>query len=625
MAEKRPTWGEIGRWLSQRRGLLAELHAAMREDEDYRQMSDQARAAAREYLSGLPPGFVPIYPSVAQDAIQVGVNRIVSGEEPDVTITFPDGSFDRFPKDKREAVERAARELHIRWIRAACKRIMSAQVLNVAREMAIQQLSLGMAPLVYPLDYSGWPDPPFGWLPVEDGEKRPRAATPDTAENRDRLRLWERRRQEAYPWATTSPHPTWVFFDLSNDPPRDYILEEKVSAAAMRERYGEEWGEGEELTLTRVTYISEDWVGQWCDGKALLRGRGVKDGVGRNVSGKPWVQMAVSGMGSQTSDGGWAPRIKGSIRDGRGEILLMVKAWNWMAAMGEMNAFPMPVFSGSGAQQAADDFAMGGATATVLPEGVTLHAFEPPRTPADVYKLWDIATQRFAGHFGQPVLSGEPVHGEPMGSMRTRASMAGMPFEPVKVSLEQAWGQMFEHKLALLKWQLQEAVTVEGVTMRPGDVVDGVQVKIDLTPLTEEEKAFRRTAAQDDVKMGAMTTEDYIRTQRGIDDAVAVEQAVAVGRMRDALLGDPEVVAVAKQQLLASLGAGQPQQPGAEGPGMEQGPEPPGGGGGAPDMQQFEGGIPAPEPTLGSAGEAAQYVAGGAPPVALPRRGVQGQ
>ena len=617
MAEQRPTYEWVRAKLERRRSALSPLTTAMLEDEDYRMMASRARGAALPYLSGLPDGFVPSYPPMGQDATQAGVNRIVSGAELDVTVTFPDGAFDGHPVRNREAVERERRDLYTRWVRGACRRLSTKSAESVSREQSGQVLALGMGAVMYPLDYTAWPDPPFGWLPVEDGERRPAAPRRDTAGEREKLRSWERQRRRSYPWETSSPHPTWVFWDLDHAVPRDYIIEQMVSPSSVAESYpdlSERWAPSEEKTLTRITYVSEEWMGQWCDGEPLLRGKGVTEGVAANRSGRPWVQMAFSGMGNKDKDGSWEHRVKGSIRDGRDILLMMCKAFNWLAAMGEMTAFP-PVM---GTRRQLEQLEFGaGATIEVESNEQMPRAFEPPRTPEQVYRLWEIASERFAGHFGQPVLSGERSPGEPTGSLRSRASMAGMPFEAVKVSVEQAWSAMMEHKIEMIKTVLMEAVTVEGVTMRPGDVVEGAQIKLDLTPLTEEERAFKRTAAQDDVKLGAMTTEDYIRTERGIDDAVAVEQSVAVQRVRDLLLQDLDVIGLAKRKLVADLTAKLGIAP--EAPPLAPGTGEPVGDGASPLQMQ------PPEPTVGSPGEAMQYVQSlnGAPPVTLPQRAVQ--
>ena len=244
--------------------------------------------------------------------------------------------------------------------------------------------------------------------------------------------------------------------------------------------------------------------------------------------------MAVSGMGMKDREAAWENRIQGSIRTGRGIILLMLKAWNFMACMGEKTAFPVPVASGPGAAEALEQLEYGAESPGVaLPQSTTLGIFEGPHTPDQIYKLWEYASERFAGHFGQPVLAGERSPGEPASSYLSREASAGLPFGPVKVSLEQAFGEMFEHKLEMVKYVLQEAVTVEGVTMRPRDVVDGTQIMINMTPLTQQEKAEKRLVAQDDLKLGAGTVEDYIRTQNHVSDAAAVQTAAAAEKLRD--------------------------------------------------------------------------------------------
>lgn len=550
--DKRPAWAWVQEARRSRESALSALHQAMLEDEDYLNWASVSRGAAQVYLSGLPDGYTPNYPPHAQAALQTGVNRMVSGALPDVRVTFPAGSFNHYRKEDREGKEREARDLMVRWVRADARHVLAKQVENVAREMAGKTVGLGQSAVFYPIDFSAWVDPPFGWLPLDEktGEKKPAPPRVDNAENRDKLRQWERARRRSYPWATRALHPTWVFWDLGHDPPRDYIIVEMVSPSSVAERFPGRWALSEELTLERVTYVSDKWAGQWVDGVPVLKGKGVVDGVAANQSGQPWVQMSFSGMGNLDAEGRWLHRIKGNIRDGRDTLLLMAKAWNWMACLSEMGAFPLM----QGPRRQLEQLEFGANAPGIEVEGQErgLSVLEPPKTPEQVFRLWEIATALFALQFGAEVLRGE-FKSEPMGSLRTRADLAGMPFEAPKVSLEQAWAAMVEHKLEMIKYVLHEGVTVEGVTMRPSDVVEGVQIEIDMTPLTEADKATQREVGQADVALKAMTVEEFIRIHRGIDDAGAVMTAVAVEDMRTALLADPDAMMKIKEYYLAEL------------------------------------------------------------------------
>lgn len=583
----RPTWSWVQDQLARRRQVFSGMHGCMQGDEDLHYWSsgpDNWRgqvAVGLNALHGLPKGFSPSFPPLAFLGVMVGVNRITSGKAPEIDVRLSDEAPERDSKDSRRRID-----LMKRWGNAWLYHVATFSTENPLRDLPTKQLKLGLGALSYSIDYERWPDHPFGWRVDERGNRQPKRG-PRTRDESRRVDAWQQKRRGAFPWDVRSLSPTWVYFDDGRDPPRDYILQDEVNASEVQAAYPKLAGRFSDHTgkLKRVTYCGADWYGVWVDETPLLgAGDGAdEDGIAPNAFGRPWLRMAWSGFGDSSSGNDWAMKGKGVLRDGRAIILELCQAWNELRALALVSTFPGRELIGPEDETLALESTMEVGVAAMMrhTDRVQVKVQELPKVPEIVIERYKMAREMFSEHFGEPVLRGQP-QSEPATSQRARATAAGLPFAATQTAGEQLVAGMLVDVFGMVKHYLREPVTVRGVTLRPEDVIEDVIVEVNYTPMTDEDRAFKRAEAEKDLQAGAITLEEYIRIVRGVEDGAKVLADVRKEKLTDAILGDPQVLALGVQKLLGQLGASSP----APGAGGETAPEAPGQG-------------PSPEPQPG--------------------------
>lgn len=602
----RPTFADVRDALARRKKALSGMHTDMQADEDLHYWSGDTQQQVRNGLNalkGLPAGFEPRFPPFAYEGVMVGLNRISAGDAPEVNIRLSDESG----QDPESESTRRRIDTMNKWANAWLYTVATFSTENPLRDLPMKQLKMGAGALSYAIDYEAWPDYPLGTKIDDRGQRVPKREPKNRAETRA-VEKWQQKRKGAFPWKVVSLSPVALYFDTDRDPPRDYIIEDEVSGREAVACYPHLEGQVDEKAekLKRIQYCAEDWYGIWIHERACLTAEDAAvDGVAPNSYGRPWIRMAWSGWGDSSSTNDWAKKGAGVLRHGRAIVLELCEAWNEMRALGLTQAFPGTELIGPDDETAVlmQQLDAGPAAINRHTANVQMRWRESPTTPDIVLKRYEVAKEQYSDHFGEPVLKGAP-RSEPAASQRARSTSASLPFEVTQVSDQQLVSGMLTDIFGMVKNHLREPVTVRGVTLRPEDIIEEVIIDTNYTPLTDEEKSFKRADAERDLKNGAITLEEYIRTVRGVEDGAQVLRAVRKEKLTEAILADPQVLALGVQKLLQSLGV--PPAPAPTGA-----PLPPGAGAGAPPQPgpgQAPEPPPQPMPMAGGPYEAQQQV-----------------
>lgn len=593
MAE-RPTHAEVDTWLEHRRSLRASLDTEMGIDEDFYTWSTEFRSTTwKPYIKGFPADYVPFLPPIAYLGVQRAVNNIVVGETPEIEVDIPKDAPGSLEEKKVQAA-------HLRaWYKAVLYRIDTQSTETPFRDFYTKMLSLGAGLLAYPIDWDRWSEPPYGYLP--DG--RPRVGR--TAEDKRTYQQWQREHRNAFPWDVYSEHPRRVFPDMNHDPPRDWIIEDVVDVDAYKDRIDITAlalkPSGESSRATRVVYVSSEWYGCWIDQVPLLSEADGADeeGIAPNALEMPWFRIAYSGLGDKDVTGNWMYRIKGIIRDGRGIILQLIKTVNIQTVILHKGAYQELLFSGANAEALRDKWAeVAGPGGAIADEsGAVNVSLVPTATvPREVFNLDRIAQQFLEMVLGPELLEGIGRPDETASGQRSRAGYAKAPYRAPQQSGQQAIAAMLMDLSSQVRDvpQFKAGVTVQGVTLKPSQVVDHF-VKVNIAPPTEEDRAFKRAAVMDDLQAGLITQEDAVREVRGVDDPEEYLLKVRVEQLQKAILAHPAIQEWAVQQLQPRLGI--PPAPAPLAGPVQGGAPPPA----EPLIQE-------PEPSLGSPGDIQQQV-----------------
>lgn len=560
-------------------------------DQDFYDWSaEYASTVWRPYLKGFREGYRPVLPALAYLGVQRATNATVVGETPDVEVVLARGY-----KTKDEVVRKEAADLLRAWYQAVLYRTDTFSTETPIRDFFTKMYSLGLGVLCYPVNWERWEEPP------ERGR---------TVAQRETYRLWERKRQRAFPWDVYSLHPRLLYFDTDHDPPRDFIVVDRVSIPVGKELErvdSERKPSGEQDTSERVKYVGEDWYGEWVDREPFLEaGDGAdEDGLAANSLHMPWIRMAYSGLGDKNETGNFVYRCQGLIRNARSIIIAKLQSLNIKLVALHHAAYPEIKFSGQGAEALRDKWAEeGGPGAALADEGgeVQITLVPVPTIPREIFDIDRELNQMLETSLGPELLEGIGSPSETASGMRTRNMNARAPFAAPRQSGQQCIAAMLMDMSDQVRDvpQFKGGVTVQGVTLRPQDVVDHF-VRVNIAPPTEEERAFKRAAVMDDLKAGIITKEDAIRETRPSEDPAAYLEKIYVENLIAGLVGGPVAQEVLEVKFRERLGlpAPVPAQP-MDGNGAEPVV---GASQGAAPMN-----VPQPEPSLGSPADVAQQV-----------------
>ncbi len=507
------TYADVTARLEDRRSVFAAMHREMAIDELFilgsAVMQDQSLL---QYFRGFPPGFLPRIPSIAADAVARLRNQIIVGETPDVSVRMP-GMRRGEQKDKKARDDREALEQMLKAQLSCIERYGSVSPLLTAADHAF---GLGAGILAYPLVADRLQEHPFG-------EQR---AARDAAETK-LLREYQRMQRSTFPYDVRAVSPMVAFWDPYHEPFKDMILEERVYLGTYAQRYphlGIQSG-AYRTEAKLVSFCSRHEYGYWLDGRPLVQPEDGADGDGiaPNETGVLWYRMARSGYGFQSAKSGWEFAIKGVVRDARSVILSLITDYNVQEIMKLLYVWPqteMEVKSDQGRDD-LEDYKTG-------PDAMWVHGTDVRRIPTNAaqipqwaFEIENLNTSMAEAHLGGRVLSGVDEQDTASG-LRTRVGLAKAPTRATKKALENAVAGMLSDMLYIQKNVLDQPLmlpTATGyATFDVARVDDNIWIEVDLTPLSDEERAFKLGDLLKRKQAGVVSIRTVVHADPSIDD-----------------------------------------------------------------------------------------------------------
>ena len=499
MTTDRPTKSDIFGWREQRREIYARMHLEMLDDEAYLLWSSSGevgQAFARQRYRQFDSQFVFKLPPYARMGVSVGLDTIMIGEIPQITVKLPASLHNNTERQNEHE------DLLRRWLQGWFYKLTTLRTESPLIDSAEDCLGLGMTCIYYPINWDAWPKYPY----MVRGKQR----EPRDDKERQKVKDWERARRAAFPWDVRALHPTWVHVDPYVDPPTDLIIVERLRTTDNREQLSSDRPVGQSGSIERVTYCSADWYGQWLGNDNLLTAEdgADNDGVAPNRMGVPWFRVAWSGFGKTDAYGNYEHRGKGVIRDARPIIDMLTTTLNARDAIRILTAFAQFVFRGKGpdglqkAIAVRDAFKLGAGLGVAVDEYVDIEPLQMPPVPDVVFQEEQNAQFLYEVIYGREVLSGAYKRDTAAG-MRTRVALALARYGRTKTNLQQAWQVVCHDILWMVKYELKNDITVPGlsgslsVTLRPQDIPDQMpEIYLEFAPVTEEERAAKITLGQ---------------------------------------------------------------------------------------------------------------------------------
>jgi hypothetical protein len=261
---------------------------------------------------------------------------------------------------------------------------------------------------------------------------------------------------------------------------------------------------------------------------------------------------------------------QGLIRPLRDIISMIVTNYNIIEAIKFQEAFsPKQVKSPNkeAAQEAADNFEYAPLKLLVTESGVEFNnIFQGLTTQSSIWEQGELS--RWI-----EILMG-PLSGTFMGQERTasglaqRVALQTAPFEPAKISAEQAIANMLRKVTRFYKTIIGKNFYLRHggklVQFKPEELLDDVMIEVELRPVTAADRAM--TADKDLKEMGAtiISKEEYRRRQK-IENGSQLDEEAAL----EALKFHPAVVDISAQVIVQQIQQKFGMQPPGGAPGGE--------------------------------------------------------
>mgnify|MGYP001561442615 CR=1 FL=1 len=487
MPDPVPTSTQVFTWLEQRRELLAALHEQQRKAEKhYHWVHYQGQTASSLGLRGLPKDFVPKLLPLAKIGVDLGVNIILPGDEPEITVHIPDSAH------RDEALMQEHQESIRSFLKAFFHQVYTLRMQTPVRDNGQKCVGLGQAVVAFPFIKSRLPDHP---LKMKNGNIR----EPRNPKERQLVKRWERDRKSQMPWDVRSVHPTRIYFDLFHDPPRDYIEEQELSPKIAKEFYPDlaiEPG-SEPSGVKRVIYCSDDWYGVWVNRVPVLPKHN-GDGLIANPRQRMWYRMAFSNWGNVSEDGELEYMAKGMITDAIPLIEMYTVNINLQEvakAFGVFAAMKIAAQNVDAAEEETKDweFAPGARWIYDVKNIQDVGFVDYPGLNQAIFSEQPMINSLMELWWGPDILRGRHTTDTAAG-LRTRMSKAQAIYRPPKASLEQMWAAVADDILWSIKEEIGDEVWVPAlggaISLKPDQIPDGTYISINFTPPSEEEKAF---------------------------------------------------------------------------------------------------------------------------------------
>lgn len=493
MASECPTYADITRWLAERRDtVFAGMHERMKTCENlYHWPSLQGATAKSLGLNGLHPDFKPYLPPIAKIGVDVAVNATFVGEAPIVDMEAPPS---RASADTRQKRKEKIKHFCDLWLRQA--EVFSTE--TPLRDFGVKGYGQGLGVLSYPFIEERWPKHP---LKGPGGKPR----QPRNKKEAKLVEEWQAKRYRAFPWDVRSCAPTHIYFDPDHDPPLDIIEaytirrpdkgDAELGVRPLGSATGTSLGSS---YIERVVYVSEDWYAVYDGGEPRLKEADGADseGIAPNPLGRLWYKMAWAGFGDMPSTGDWASKGKGLLWD----ILPVIYAYTIMLNTTMVAAImasrtPLHIKGPTDAQaiEAVNRLIYGPDAVWATGPDYGVNAFPQVPMPQQVQWVQEELNAILELWFGPNILRGRHTTDTASG-LRTRYAHAKAIYRAMTQNGAQAIAAMLMDVLWIIKHHIEDEMTVWGdneiATLTPDDIDDGLWITVDLTPPSEEEKAF---------------------------------------------------------------------------------------------------------------------------------------
>jgi hypothetical protein len=576
----RPSYEDIKAMLEERRSRYSTLHGEMEIDQDWiYAAATNASNLLAPYISGFPKGFRMKILPLAEMGVNVATDAIMIGERPSVTVAFPTDLH------KSKAAEKQHKNDIKEWCEGFLEQADTRAIESPFRDVVKKGFGLGAGHLSYAIQWDAIPKPPK--------EKK------NTRKGKKAWAEYEHERAYCFPFDVKSIHPLSLFPDPNNDPPLDYIEETEVDLRSICQKYPHlldqkpEWAQklrpsaseaGASNAVKRVTYVSKKYFAQYIDDVPLLIEGADEDGVADNPSGYLWIRTAYSGFGEQDDKGRLEYRVRGIVRSARDSMAAIIADFNDTEVMRNIIAFPPLIFGHEDeakAQQYRDEFRYGPAESLVTDGRLQLSLPPQPDVPQAVFQNAEIANQILQLLYGPDIQRG--VHREDTAAgQRTRLRQAQMPYQTMKVAMEQAIAGMLTDILCAIRDEFDGPVTVWkklkngrnlALTLDPKRIPAKFHISIDLSPPTEEERDYLSKKGLELLERGLISEERYMTefADANIEDPEAemierdAEMIIKLGPVQEWLANS--AIEKTQQRLAAEQGTPPPApMQGAPGP-----------------------------------------------------------
>lgn len=343
---------------------------------------------------------------------------------------------------------------------------------------------------------------------------------------------YEAARQTTIPFEIRSIPPRNVMWDLEHDPPRDVIVVEKVSAAAMSARYPDIAAERgwtdttASRELERIEYQSDEWVCVLVDDWPVEPPK-------KNPWGRQWITVALSGLGKQSWRYSPEVRVQGVLRRIHDLVIETHIVYNTKIALRQKRGFPGVNFSGSNpddVQLSKEEYQDGpGARATLY--GDTQVNPQPTADIPNWFFSLDEDNRRFLEMaVGTPSQRGAyqtdnaTVNAQNLDRAISLWQIGG-------AALEQQWAQCLMNLFRQIKLDMESdkdlylpGMAEDGLIMiNPDHIPDtGLQITVDYAPPTLQERSAQKESDLADLEAGAIDMDEY-RLRQGIDDGETID------------------------------------------------------------------------------------------------------
>ena len=526
------------------------FRAECRIDQDYLHATDEWRESLlAAYIKGFPKGFRVKALPLARMAVETFKNTIIAGEVPDVK-----DSLDLPEEEEPSEAQKAKLEETERFHKAFLWELANRTSNNPFAELVRKQAALGPGILSFPWDESLWPEEPKG----ADAEA--------WAE-------YEVKRDNAWPWRIGIVHPFNILPDPYNNPPRDYVIKDKISYRVAAEQYPQlgfdSFQQGE---VDRLIYCSEDDYAVYLNDLRLFGDVG-DEGVVDNPMGMLWYELALSGLGEEDEAGNVVHLWQGAIRGLRDIIAIIITNYNVQEALKWQESFGPRLLEGPSlaeAEELAKKIVLNPLEIVAAGSGYKMSNLIEPTNKQGV--IWEQDELNRWLEIMMGPLSGNFRGNETTASgLAQRVSLQELPYLAAKVSAEQAIANMLRKVTIFYKERIGKKFGLRRdgrlQHFNPENFLTDLHTEVNLKPVTAADRAM--AIDQDLKELGDdLISPDEYRRRHAIKNGMQMdkESALKALKMHPAVIdaGAQVIVQLVMQKYMPAASTTAPAAPAGE-------------------------------------------------------------